>query len=104
MFGSGKAQNEVEWKVSLKVHYGQHGLGLGLVIESWKHLMVGGVLLLGVPVGVRGLGLISYVGLGLNFLFDQVVELGLFLVGRTFCWWLLVSGGRSPLSQTQQSI
>lgn len=51
--------------------------------------MVGEVLFLGVRLGVRGLGLIWSMELGLNFLFDQVVELGLFLVGRTFlvcCW------------------
>ena len=89
-------------KVFLKVHYGQHGLGLGLVIEFSKHRVGGELLFLGVQVGVRGMELISFVGLGLNCLFDQVVELGLFLVGMTFCCLLLVSNGRSWLNKTDQ--
>ena len=34
----------------------------------------------GTWVGDEGMGLISFVGLGLNFLLDLVVELGLFWV------------------------
>jgi hypothetical protein len=50
------------------------------VIESLKYLVVMVGLPLGRWVGDEGLGLISFVGLGLNFLVDLVVELGLFWV------------------------
>jgi hypothetical protein len=59
------------------------------VIESLKYLMALVALPPGMWVGDGEWGLTLFVGLGLNFLVDLVVELGLFSVGMTFCCWLL---------------
>ena len=57
----------------------------GFVIESLNYLVALEGLFPGMGADDGGMGLISFVGLGLNFLDDLVVELGLFLVGMTFC-------------------
>jgi hypothetical protein len=58
-------------------------VGSGLVIESLKYL-VGVVELPPGIIGDEGWGLTSFLGLGLSFPADLVVELGLFWVGMTF--------------------
>jgi hypothetical protein len=67
----------VEWKVS---SISPLDVGWGLVIESLKYLMALEESLPVMGVDDGGLGLISFVGLGLNFPLDLVVELGLFWV------------------------